>query len=177
MVTVSGDPLLDDVCRDTGPAEVGGTLEREDRVAGQGFWRAAGSVPEAGVTPIAVAARACPQIPGPVNLHHVCRVRMMRRDLSQSGTNQNGADMISEAPPLPAKPQAASRPVLIYLAILATVFTVGSLTLGVVAYIGSQHAAQRIERLQTISNQLQRDTNQNLCSQQAYGIGATCAGD
>ena len=57
----------------------------------------------------------------------------------------------------------------VYLVVLATVFAVASLALGVVSLVTSQHNAQRIE-------QLQRATNDNLCNRQAYAGGTVCEG-
>ena len=59
--------------------------------------------------------------------------------------------------------------VLVYLAVLATVYVAVSLVLGVVNYQAGQHNARQIEQLQT-------DTNDNLCNQQAYGGGTDCQG-
>ena len=70
--------------------------------------------------------------------------------------------------PMPT-PRAKLRGVWLYLAILATVYAVASLALGVVAYNASQSNARQIE-------QLQRATNDNLCNQAAYQGGITCQG-
>jgi hypothetical protein len=59
--------------------------------------------------------------------------------------------------------------VWLYLAILATVYVVASLVLGVLSYAAMQSNARQIEQLQT-------DTNDNLCNQQEYAGGATCVG-
>lgn len=57
----------------------------------------------------------------------------------------------------------------LYLIILATVYVAASLVLGVVSYQATQNNARKIE-------QLQRDTNDNLCNQQAYQGGTVCEG-
>jgi hypothetical protein len=66
-------------------------------------------------------------------------------------------------------PRAKPHGVLIYLAVLATVYVVASLVLGVVNYQSAQSNARKIEQLQT-------DTNDNLCNQQAYEGGTNCEG-
>lgn len=81
----------------------------------------------------------------------------MSQELIEAGANVRAA------------PPAKLRAIWIYLTVLATVFAVASLALGVAAYQGSQHAARQIE-------QLQRDTNDNLCNQQAYEGGTACEG-
>jgi hypothetical protein len=69
----------------------------------------------------------------------------------------------------PPTPHAKLQGVWLYLAILATVYVVASLTLGIVSYAAMQSNAHKIEQLQT-------DTNDNLCNQQAYQGGTTCQG-
>ena len=73
------------------------------------------------------------------------------------------------AAPVPPTPRAKLHGVWIYLAILGTVYVVVSLTLGVAGYSATQSNARKIEQLQT-------DTNDNLCNQQAYQGGTTCVG-
>ena len=73
------------------------------------------------------------------------------------------------AAPVPPAPRARLRGVWVYLAILATVYVVASLVLGVIGYQAMQSNARKIEQLQT-------DTNDNLCNQQAYQGGTTCVG-
>jgi len=70
---------------------------------------------------------------------------------------------------VPPTPRAKLKGVWLYLAILATVYVVASLVLGIVSYAGMQSNAHKIEQLQT-------DTNDNLCNQQAYSGGTTCVG-
>jgi hypothetical protein len=70
---------------------------------------------------------------------------------------------------VPPTPHAKLQGVWLYLAILATVYVVASLTLGVVSYAATQSNARKIEQLQT-------DTNDNLCNQQEYEGGTTCEG-
>lgn len=55
------------------------------------------------------------------------------------------------------------------LVIIAAIYAAGSLAVGVVSYEASQSNAQKIERLQT-------DTNDNLCNQSAYQGGVSCQG-
>ena len=71
--------------------------------------------------------------------------------------------------PVPSTPRARLQGVWVYLAILATVYVVASLVLGVAGYSATQSNARKIEQLQT-------DTNDNLCNQQAYSGGTTCVG-
>ena len=71
--------------------------------------------------------------------------------------------------PVPSTPRARLQGVWVYLAILATVYVVASLVLGVVSYEATQSNARKIEQLQT-------DTNDNLCNKQAYQGGTTCVG-
>jgi hypothetical protein len=70
---------------------------------------------------------------------------------------------------VPPTPRAKLQGVWLYLAILATVYVVVSLALGIVSYTAMQSNARHIEQLQT-------DTNDNLCNQQAYSGGTTCVG-
>ncbi len=70
---------------------------------------------------------------------------------------------------VPPTSHAKLQGVWLYLAILATVYVVASLVLGVVSYAAMQSHARQIEQLQT-------DTNDNLCNQQAYSGGTTCVG-
>jgi flagellar basal body-associated protein FliL len=58
---------------------------------------------------------------------------------------------------------------LVYIVALATVFAVVAIALLVSANHTAQTNAHRIE-------QLQRDTNDNLCNQQAYEGGTQCEG-
>ncbi len=76
---------------------------------------------------------------------------------------------VSEGAIVPPKSPAKLQGVWLYLAILATVYVVASLVLGVVSYTATQSNAHKIE-------QLQIDTNDNLCNQQAYDGGTTCQG-
>lgn len=69
----------------------------------------------------------------------------------------------------PPTPRAKLQGVWLYLAILATVYVVASLVMGVVAYTAMQRDARQIQQLQT-------DTNDNLCNQQAYSGSTTCVG-
>ena len=58
---------------------------------------------------------------------------------------------------------------LAYIAVLATVFAIAAIALLVSANNTAQTNARKIE-------QLQRDTNDNLCNQQAYEGGTQCEG-
>lgn len=58
---------------------------------------------------------------------------------------------------------------LAYIAVLATLFAIGAIALLVSANNTAQANARKIE-------QLQRDTNDNLCNQQAYDGGTQCEG-
>jgi len=81
-------------------------------------------------------------------------------------------ELSASVPTRSARPADAARQaagVWIYLAILGTVYVVVSLTLGVAGYSATQSNARKIEQLQT-------DTNDNLCNQQAYQGGTTCVG-
>ena len=73
-------------------------------------------------------------------------------------------------------PRAKLQGVWLYLAILATVYVVASLVLGVVSYAAMQNNARTMQRNARQIEQLQTDTNDNLCNQQEYSGGATCAG-
>jgi hypothetical protein len=73
-------------------------------------------------------------------------------------------------------PRAKLRGVWLYLAILATVYVVASLVLGVVSYAAMQSNARTMQSNVRKIEQLQIDTNDNLCNQQAYSGGATCVG-
>jgi hypothetical protein len=75
-------------------------------------------------------------------------------------------------PKLPVKLQG----VWLYLAILATVYVVASLVLGVVGYAKMQSDARAMQSNAHKIEQLQIDTNDNLCNQQEYEGGATCEG-
>ena len=58
---------------------------------------------------------------------------------------------------------------LAYIAVLATVFAIAAIALLVSANSTAQSNAHKIE-------QLQRDTNDNLCNQQEYEGGTQCEG-
>lgn len=58
---------------------------------------------------------------------------------------------------------------LVYIAVLATVFAIAAIVLLVSANSTAQTNARKIE-------QLQRDTNDNLCNQQEYEGGTQCEG-
>lgn len=77
---------------------------------------------------------------------------------------------------VPPLPSAKPRGVLVYLAVLATVYVVASLVLGVVSYNASQGNARTMHNDLRKIEQLQTDTNDNLCNQQAYGGGTNCQG-
>ena len=64
----------------------------------------------------------------------------------------------------------------LYLSILATVYVVASLVLGVVSYAAMQSNARTMQSNARTIEQLQTDTNDNLCNQQEYEGGATCEG-
>lgn len=65
---------------------------------------------------------------------------------------------------------------MVYLAVLATVYVVASLVLGVLNYTAAQGDARTMHNDARKIQQLQTDTNDNLCNQQAYQGGTTCAG-
>lgn len=76
--------------------------------------------------------------------------------------------------PAPAQaPRARLHGIWVYLAILATVFAVASVVLGVKGYQAMDRNTAQVVKLE----QLQRATNYNLCQQEAYGAGAVCEGD
>ena len=77
---------------------------------------------------------------------------------------------------VPPTPHAKLQGVWLYLAILATVYVVASLVLGVVSYAAMQSNARTIQKDARQIEQLQTDTNDNLCNQQAYSGGTTCVG-
>jgi hypothetical protein len=78
-----------------------------------------------------------------------------------------------ETPPI-AEPQAPAGPsgVLRYLAVLATIAVVGMLVLGSLIYSGIQNVQKQEKKIE----QLQVDTNDNLCNQSAYQGGISCVG-
>lgn len=73
-------------------------------------------------------------------------------------------------------PPAKPRGVLVYLAVLATVYVIASLVLGVLNYTATQGNARTMHNDARTIEQLQTDTNDNLCNQQAYGGGTNCQG-
>jgi hypothetical protein len=77
---------------------------------------------------------------------------------------------------IPPTPPARLEGVWRYLAILATVYVVASLALGVVAIVAIQSNNRTMQSNARTIEQLQTDTNDNLCNQQAYEGGATCEG-
>jgi hypothetical protein len=83
-----------------------------------------------------------------------------------------GTEAAAPVPQPPAKP----RGVLVYLAVLATVYVVASLVLGVLNYTAAQGSARTMHNDARKIEQLQTDTNDNLCNQQAYSGGASCQG-
>jgi hypothetical protein len=84
--------------------------------------------------------------------------------------------MIEAAANVPPTPHAKLRGVWLYLAILATVYVVASLVLGVVSYAAMQSNARTMQSNARTLEQLQTDTNDNLCNQQEYEGGTTCEG-
>lgn len=84
--------------------------------------------------------------------------------------------VIEAAANVPPTPPAKLRGVWRYLAILATVYVVASLVLGVVTYAAMQSDARTMQDNARTIEQLQTDTNDNLCNQQEYEGGATCEG-
>jgi len=83
----------------------------------------------------------------------------------------------ANVPPTPhAKPHAKLQGVWLYLAILATVYVVASLVLGVVGYAAMQSNARAMQQDARQIEQLQTDTNDNLCNQQEYQGGTVCVG-
>jgi hypothetical protein len=68
------------------------------------------------------------------------------------------------------------RGVWLYLAILATVYVVASLVLGVVSYAAMQSNTRTMQSNARRIEQLQTDTNDNLCNQQEYDGDTTCVG-
>ena len=77
---------------------------------------------------------------------------------------------------VPPTPHAKLQGVRLYLAILATVYVVASLVLGVVSYAAMQSNARTMQNNARQIEQLQTDTNDNLCNQQEYSGGTTCVG-
>ena len=76
---------------------------------------------------------------------------------------------------VPPTPHAKLQGVWLYLAILATVYVAASLVLGVVSYAAMQSNARTMQSNARQIEQLQTDTNDNLCNQQEYSGGTTCA--
>jgi hypothetical protein len=77
---------------------------------------------------------------------------------------------------VPPLPPARRQGVLVYLAVLATVYVVVSLVLGVLNYTAAQSSARTMHDDSRKIEQLQTDTNDNLCNQQAYQGGTNCIG-
>jgi hypothetical protein len=77
---------------------------------------------------------------------------------------------------VPPAPHAKLRGVWLYLAILATVYVVASLVLGIISYAAMQSNARTMQSNAQKIEQLQTDTNDNLCNQQEYDGGTTCEG-
>jgi hypothetical protein len=77
---------------------------------------------------------------------------------------------------VPATPHSKLQGVRLYLAILATVYVVASLVLGVLSYAAMQSNARTMQSNARQIEQLQTDTNDNLCNQQQYAGGTTCVG-
>lgn len=84
--------------------------------------------------------------------------------------------VIEGAANVPPAPPTRLRGVWLYLAILATVYVVASLVLSVVNYTAMQSNARTMQSNARKIEQLQTDTNDNLCNQQAYTGGTTCQG-
>jgi hypothetical protein len=85
-------------------------------------------------------------------------VQLAQLDRHRGANTMSQPQMFEGAANVPPKPRAKLQGVWLYLAILATVYVVAT-----------QSNARKIE-------QLQMDTNDNLCNQQAYGGGTTCEG-
>ncbi len=84
--------------------------------------------------------------------------------------------LMEPAASVPPTPHAKLHGIWLYLAILATVYVVASLVLGVVGYAAMQSNARTIRNDVRQIEQLQTDTNDNLCNQQEYAGGAVCEG-
>ncbi|HEX4101400.1 MAG TPA: hypothetical protein VHY21_12815 [Pseudonocardiaceae bacterium] len=83
--------------------------------------------------------------------------------------------VIDEAANVPPARRTRLRGVWLYLAILATVYVVASLVLGVVSYTAMRSDTRTIQSNAHQIEQLQTDTNDDLCNQQEYE-DATCEG-
>ena len=77
---------------------------------------------------------------------------------------------------VPPTPHTKLQGVWLYLAILATVYVVASLVLGILSYTAIQSNGRTMQSNARQIEQLQTDTNDNLCNQQEYAGGATCVG-
>jgi len=85
-------------------------------------------------------------------------------------------EMTEAAVNVPPTPHAKLQGVWLYLAILATVYVVASLVLGVISYAAMQSNARQMQSNARQIEQLQTDTNDNLCNQQEYEGGTICEG-
>lgn len=79
-------------------------------------------------------------------------------------------------PPVPPPPRAKLQGVRLYLTVLATVYVVASLLLGILGYAALQSNTRTMQSNARTIEQLQTDTNDNLCNQQAYQGGTTRVG-
>jgi hypothetical protein len=76
----------------------------------------------------------------------------------------------------PPTPHAKLNGVWLYLTILATVYVIASLVLGVISYAAIRSNTRTMQSNARTIEQLQTDTNDNLCNQQAYQGGTNCQG-
>jgi hypothetical protein len=80
------------------------------------------------------------------------------------------------AGPVPPTPRPRLQGVRLYLTVLATVYVVASLVLGILCYAALQSNAQTMQSNARTIEQLQTDTNDNLCNQQEYTGSTSCEG-
>ena len=83
---------------------------------------------------------------------------------------------LQQSPSHKKDPRQRPRGVQLYLVILATVFVVASLVLGVVGIAAVNSNTKAVKANDQRIEQLQVDTNDNLCNQSAYSAGNTCQG-
>lgn len=77
---------------------------------------------------------------------------------------------------VPSARNAKLTGVRLYFAILATIYVVASLVLGIVGVATIQNDSQTMQSNSHKIEQLQKDTNDNLCNQQEYDGDAACEG-
>lgn len=95
---------------------------------------------------------------------------------NSSGEHHNELPASVPTPSPRSHHRAKLQGVRLYLAVLATIYVVASLVLGILSSAALQTNTRTMQSNARTIEQLQTDTNDDLCNQQAYQGGTTCVG-